>query len=264
MALDPEDPLIPLPWQMENIRAYRSQRASESEKKQLELEKLRLDLAERRKEQEMASPSGRAAMAADVAAFLEQEKQKEFGVPIGGEVGAMTTRAGGPSLLEATRMQGEMDVEARVRDARRQAMMNFAAGEKSLLPTAKIDIGGVSATVPFESVGEKMSQAYKQKYRGLVPVIAEKNMAEGYDRDSAIRKASEDVGNSLIKKNLNGEIPIYAIDGVTVMKFMPEKEAEEKWQDPKTPQFIRNQLEQYFGPAGQSSAQNWVKSRIGR
>ena len=64
-------------------QAMRQQFAMDAEKQSLELEKLQLDLAEKRKEQEMSSPSGRATQAADIAAFLEQEKQKESGIPIG-------------------------------------------------------------------------------------------------------------------------------------------------------------------------------------
>lgn len=50
MPPDPEDPLIPMPWQMEQIRAYRAQQAAEAQKqaeqdelRRLSLEKAKLD-----------------------------------------------------------------------------------------------------------------------------------------------------------------------------------------------------------------------------
>lgn len=263
MALDPNDPLIPLPWQMDQIRAYRAQKAIEAEQDRMKMEERALDLAAKRRKQEMESPSGRATTAAEVAAKIEEMNQEEKGIPIGKDIGKQMLKAGGPSILEATKMQGKMDVESRAREAYKNALSEYLVRE-SLTPSAKVDVGGMTATVPFQSAGEKMSQAYKQQYQSMVPVVAEKYIAEGYDRDSAIRKASEDVGSTLIKKNFNGEIPIYGIDGQTVMQFLPQKEAIKMFQDPKTPKFIANQLEQYFGPKGQSAARDWVKSRIGR
>ena len=81
MALDPNDPLIPLPWQMGNIRAYRAQKAIEAEKDRLKFEELQLDLAEKRRRQEMESPSGRGTTAAEVAAKIEEINQEEKGIP---------------------------------------------------------------------------------------------------------------------------------------------------------------------------------------
>ena len=65
------------PFKLYESDAYKQARAMQAEKAQLELEKLQLDLAEKRREQELSSPSGRATMAADIAATLEQDRQKE-------------------------------------------------------------------------------------------------------------------------------------------------------------------------------------------
>lgn len=235
-------------------------RSLEESRKALEMENKMLELEQRRRE----TPEGRVGQAEMLGTLLERSRQQREGIQIGPEIGAAATAAGGPSLLEASRMQGDLLVRERARQMREAAMENMLAGGQGIVPTAKVDVGGITATVPFQSAGEKMSQAYKQQYQGMVPVVAEKYIAEGYDRDSAIRKASEDVGNNLIKKGFNGEIPIYAIDGQTVMQFLPQREAIKMYQDPKTPKFIASQLEQYFGPKGQSAAQDWVKSRIGR
>ena len=135
------------PFKLFESDAYKQAQAMQAEKQSLELEKLQLDLAEKRKEQEMSSPSGRATRAGEIAAFLEQEQQKDVGIPIGEQMASKMVAQGGPGILEATKMQGELDVEARVRQAKRDAMMNMAAGEKSLLPTANVDLGGVKQTV---------------------------------------------------------------------------------------------------------------------
>ena len=135
-------------------KAYEQMKYNQAMKSGLELEKLQLDLAKARNEQEMESPSGRATRAAEVAAFLEQEQQKEVGIPIGQEMGARMTAAGGPSILEATKMQGELDVEARIRDAKQRSMENYLAGEKSLMPTASVDVGGVRQTVLAPQAGK--------------------------------------------------------------------------------------------------------------
>lgn len=259
MALDPEDPLIPLPWQMENIRAYRAQRGVEAEMDRMRAEKLRLDLEEARAK----TLPGRVGEAEQLAMIEERTRQRREGTPIGGEVGRMATSAGGPSLLEATRMQQDLEVQRRAEQARLGAIEQYGI-ERGLTPTAKIDMGGMSATVPFVSAGEKMEKAYRQQYKSMMPVLTEKNIADGYDRDSAARKASKDIGDTLIKSRNNGDIPIYAIDGETVMQFLPQKEARKMYQDPETPKFIQDQLVQYFGPKEQSSAQNWIKSRTGR
>lgn len=226
------------------------------------LEKVRADVQKSQEE----TFAGRVALGERLAMIQERDRQAREGVAIGADVAERVlapSSKGGIGLLEGTKMQSEMELQNRMERGRLGAIQQYGI-EKGILPTAKVDVGGITATVPFQSAGEKMSQAYRQQYQGMVPVVAEKYMAEGYDRDSAIRKASEDVGNTLIKKNFNGDIPIYAIDGQTVMQFLPQKEAIKMFQDPKTPKFIANQLEQYFGPKGQSAAQDWVKSRIGR
>ena len=44
MALDPNDPLIPMPWQMEGIRAYRASKAAKAEEDSLRMQQLRLSV----------------------------------------------------------------------------------------------------------------------------------------------------------------------------------------------------------------------------
>ena len=244
-------------------QAMRNKIAMDSEKQSLELQRLQLDLAEKRKEQEMSSPSGRATQAADIAAFLEQEKQKESGIPIGEQMASKMVAQGGPGILEATKMQGELDVEARVRQAKRDAMMNFAAGEKSLLPTASVDIGGVKQTVLAPQVGKTTADINEQIWQAQVPQLTKAYIAQGYDPDTAVKMAGSDVTKNLFKAQSSGKVVLTSNDGMSTISYTNEQ-AQKMWQDPLTPKFIKTQLNNFFGESEQPAAANWVKTRLGR
>jgi len=262
MPLDPNDPLIPMPWQMDSIRAYRASRAMQAEEDALKMERLRQEVSKGYQEQEMSSASGRAAKAADIAATLEQDKQKQFGTPIQEGMAQRMTTAGGPSILDATRMQSELDVSGKVAEARKAALMNFAAGEKSLLPTANIDVGGVKQTVLAPEAGKTGADIYGQIYRSQVPRLAETYIAEGYDRDTAVRMASADIRKELVKASTGGKVILPVGDGGTIS--YSNEEAERKWRDPQTPKGIKMQLNSIFGQQEQPQAASWIKSRLGR
>jgi hypothetical protein len=251
------------PFKLFESDAYKQAQAMQAEKQSLELEKLQLDLAEKRKDQEMSSPSGRATRAGEIAAFLEQEQQKDVGIPIGEEMASKMVAQGGPSILEATKMQGELDVEARIRQARRDAMMNLAAGEKSLLPTASVDLGGVKQTVLAGQAGKTSADIYGQIYRNQVPQVASTYEAEGYDRDSAIRMASQDVRKELVKASTGGKVVLTGADGLSTISYSNEQ-AERMWRDPKTPKGIKVQLNNFFGESEEPTASSYIKSRLGR
>jgi len=251
------------PFKLFESDAYKQAQAMQAEKQSLELEKLQLDLAEKRKEQEMSSPSGRATRAGEIAAFLEQEQQKDVGIPIGEQMASKMVAQGGPGILEATKMQGELDVEARIRQARRDAMMNMAAGEKSLLPTANVDLGGVKQTVLAGQAGKTSADIYGQIYRNQVPQVASTYEAEGYDRDSAIRMASQDVRKELVKASTGGKVVLTGADGLSTISYSNEQ-AERMWRDPKTPKGIKVQLNNFFGESEEPTASSYIKSKTGR
>jgi hypothetical protein len=251
------------PFKLFESDAYKQAQAMQAEKQSLELEKLQLDLAEKRKEQEMSSPSGRATRAGEIAAFLEQEQQKDVGIPIGEQMASKMVAQGGPGILEATKMQGELDVEARVRQAKRDAMMNMAAGEKSLLPTASVDLGGVKQTVLAGQAGKTSADIYGQIYRNQVPQVASTYEAEGYDRDSAIRMASQDVRKELVKASTGGKVVLTGADRLSTISYSNEQ-AERMWRDPKTPKVLKDQLNNFFGESEEPTASSYIKSRLGR
>ena len=253
------------PFKLYESDAYKQARAMESEKRSLELQKLQNDMRMGLLEEQKASeetPKGKANKAAELTAFLEQEKQKEFGIPIGEQMGARMIAPGGPGLLDATRMQGELDVESRMRQARVASIENSLAGEKSLLPSATIDLGGVKQTVLASQAGRTGADIYSQIYQTQVPQVAATYEAEGQSRDTAIKMASADVRSKLTGAASSGKIPLIAANGNPIFITVPQ--AAQLLSSDTTPQFMKNQIEEALGGKEQPVAASWIKSRLGR
>ena len=266
LGLDPEDPLIPMPWQMDSIRAYRAGNAAKAEENALKMERLRQDVEKGRQDVEKAveeTPKGKANKAAELTAFLEQQKQKEYGIPIGEEMGARMTAPGGPSILEASRMQGELDVESRMRKAKVASIENSLAGEKSLLPSATIDLGGVKRTVLAPQIGRTTADINEQIFQAQVPQLTKAYIAQGYDPDTAVKMAGSDVTKNLFKAQSSGKVVLTSSDGMSTISYTNEQ-AQKMWSDPSTPKFIKTQLNNFFGESEQPQAASWIKSRLGR
>jgi hypothetical protein len=243
--------------------AYKQAKAMQAEESALKLQKLRMDIAKGQEESDMSTAIGRAGKAGDIAAFLEQEKQKDVGIPIGEDIGAKMTAKGGPGLLEATKMQGELDIEARVKQARRDAAMNFAAGEKSLLPTASVDVGGVKQTVLAPEVGKTTADINQQIWQAQVPQLTKAYIAQGYDPDTAVKMAGSDVTKNLFKAQSSGKVVLTSNDGMSTISYTNEQ-AQKMWRDPSTPKFIKTQLNNFFGESEEPQAASWIKTRLGR
>jgi len=243
-------------------KAMQQMQYDKAMKSELELQKLQFDVAKAREEADMSTAIGRSSKAADVAAFLEQEKQREFGIPIGEQMASKMVAQGGPSILEATKMQGQLDVEARARQARVEAAKNYLAGEKSLLPTADINLGGVKRTVLAPEAGMAGADIYNQIYRTQVPQLAATYEAEGQPRDTAIKMASADVRSKLTGAASSGKIPLIAANGNPIFVTVPQ--AAQLLDSDITPQFMKNQLREALGGKEEPAAANWVKTRLGR
>ena len=243
-------------------RALQQKQYNDAMKSELELQKLQFDVAKSREDVDMATAVGRSSKAGDIAAFLEQEKQKDVGIPIGEQMASKMVAQGGPSILEATKMQGELDVEARARQARVDAAKNYLAGEKSLLPTADINLGGVKRTVLAEEVGTAGADVYSRIYRTQVPQVAATYEAEGQSRDNAIKMASADVRSKLTGAASSGKIPLIAANGNPIFVTVPQ--AAQLLDSDITPQFMKNQLREALGGKEEPQAASWIKSRLGR
>jgi hypothetical protein len=243
-------------------KAMQQMQYDKAMKSELELQKLQFDVAKAREDYDMSTALGRASKAGDIATFLEQEKQKDVGIPIGEEMGSRMVEKGGPSILEATKMQGQFDVESRARQARVEAAKNYLAGEKSLLPTADINLGGVKRTVLAPEAGMAGADIYTQIYRTQVPQLAATYEAEGQPRDTAIKMASADVRSKLTGAASSGKIPLIAANGNPIFVTVPQ--AAQLLDSDITPQFMKNQLREALGGKEEPAAANWVKTRLGR
>jgi hypothetical protein len=250
--------------------AYKQAKAMKAEEEALKMERLRMDiekgrmdLAKGREEETMSTPIGRAGRAGEIAAFLEQEKQKDVGIPLSEQMGSRMVEKGGPSILEATKMQGELDVEAKIREARRMSMENLLAGEKSLLPTASVDVGGVKQTVLAPQVGKTTADINEQIFQAQVPQLTKAYIAQGYDPDTAVKMAGSDVTKNLFKAQSSGKVVLTSNDGMSTISYTNEQ-AQKMWKDPSTPKFIKTQLNNFFGESEQPAAANWIKTRLGR
>jgi hypothetical protein len=246
-----------------------TQSAREYEQRELLKENIALENAmlERQKKlqdiskAESETLSGRAGQADIAASVLEQARQKRRGVEIGKEVGAEMLEKGGPSILEATKKQAGIDLDLAREQARLGAVEQYMV-EKGLTPTAKIDMGGISATVPFASGGEKMADSYSQIYRSMVPRLSETYQAEGFDRDTSIRMASDQVRKELVKASSSGKVVLMGAGGGTIS--YSNEQAMKMWKDPSTPKSLKAQLDEFFGPSETPRASNWVNTRLGR
>ena len=66
-GLDPQDPLIPMPWQMDSIRAYRASKALAAEEGALKMQKLRFEVEKMQEEKVKSQPDYEAKLAGDIA-----------------------------------------------------------------------------------------------------------------------------------------------------------------------------------------------------
>lgn len=238
-------------------KAYEQMKYNQAMKSGLEMEKLKLDLQEKIRE----TPESKIALAEDMAMRREALKQKQQGIEFG-DVAKNAALQEDLSLLEASKKQGAADIENKMLAARGQAMENILMGGKGLVPTATVNMGGVNQQVLPEQAGRTSSDIYGQVYRNQVPRLAETYIAEGYDRDTAVRMASADVRKELVKASTGGKIILSVGDAGTIS--YSNEEAERKWRDPQTPKAIKTQLNSIFGQSEEPQAQSWIKTRLGR
>lgn len=258
MPLDPNDPLIPMPWQMDDIRAYRASKAMQAEEDALKMEKLRLEVEQKLQER----PESKISKAAELYQAMEQIKQKQEGIPFE-DVAKQAALDKGMSLLEANKQQGLYNIEQAALRGKMAGIEAQLMGERGLAPTANVDIGGIKRTVLATQAGQAMGDAYDQTYQTMVPKLANTYMAEGHDSDTAYKMASVDARNNLLKERSRGNVTIMSSDMQTSYPI-PYAKAEAMWRDPKTPPAQRVQLNKIFGEPEQSTAGNWIKTRLGK
>lgn len=258
MALDPNDPLIPLPWQMDSIRAYRASKALAAEEDALKMQKLRLDVEEKL----MQRPESKINKAAELYQTMEQMKQQQEGVPFG-DVAKKAAIGDNLSLLEASKRQGLYDVEQAGLRGKRAGIEAQLMGQRGLAPTATVSMGGVKQETLPQQVGQTSADIYEQIWRAQVPQLAKSYMAQGYDPDSAVKMAGADVTKNLSKAQSSGKVVLTSKDGMSTISYTNEQ-AQKMWKDPSTPAFLKAQLNNFFGESEQPKAQSWIQTRLGK
>lgn len=258
MPLDPNDPLIPMPWQMDDIRKYRAAQQFEAARKQLQYEKDVMDVQERMRK----TPEGRITEAEELSKRAQEIRQKREGIPFG-DVARDVALGQDKNLLEASKAQGAYDIEQAGMKGRLAGIEAQLMGSKALVPTATVSMGGVKQQVLPEQAGETSKNIYGQIYRSQVPQLADTYMAEGFDRDTAIRMASADIRKELVKASTGGKVVLTSNDGMSTISYSNEQ-AQKMWKDPSTPKFIKTQLNNFFGESEQPNAGSWIKTRLGK
>lgn len=246
------------PFTLYESDAYKQAKQLEGAKKQLEYQKALLDVESKLAER----PESKINKAAEMYQAMEQLKQKQEGIPFE-DVAKQAALDKGMSLLEANKQQGLYNIEQAGLRGKMAGIEAQLMGEKGLAPTANVDIGGIKRTVPATQAGQAMGDAYDQTYQTMVPKLANTYMAEGHDSDTAYKMASVDARNSLLKERSQGNVTIMSSDMQTSYPI-PYAKAEAMWRDPKTPPAQRVQLNKIFGEPEQSTAGNWIKTRLGK
>jgi hypothetical protein len=258
LGLDPEDPLIPLPWQMDRIRAYRASKALAAEEEALKMQNRMLDIEKKLSER----PESKINKAAELYQAMEQLRQKQEGIPFE-DVAKKSAIEDNLNLLEASKRQGLYNIEQAGLKGKMAGIQAQLMGEKGLAPTATVSIGGVKQQALPEQVGQTSADIYQQIFQNQVPQLTKAYIAQGYDPDSAVKMAGADVTKNLFKAQSSGKVVLTSKDGMSTISYTNEQ-AQKMWKDPSTPAFLKAQLNNFFGESEQPKAQSWIQTRLGK
>ena len=244
--------------------AYKRAKQVEATKREIDLEKAQLDLQRSRQELSKAEGetlSGRVGQADIAASVLEQARQKRMGVEIGQEIGREATKAGGLSLLEATGKQAGINLDLAREQARLGAVEQYGI-EKGLTPTAKVDVGGITQTVPAMQAPEMQADMQSRVYNATWPKFTRIYESQGFAPQDAEKMGKDAATKELVKNANSGKINLLLQDGSTLS--VDFSRAMQMAKDPTTAPAIRNQLISVLGETEAPKAPNWVKTRLGR
>lgn len=244
--------------------AYKRARQIEAAKKEIDLEKAQLDLQRSRQELSKAEGetlSGRVGQADIAASVLEQARQKRMGVEIGQEIGREATKAGGLSLLEATQKQAGINLDLAREQARLGAVEQYGI-EKGLTPTAKVDVGGITQTVPAMQAPEMQADMQSRVYNASWPKFSSIYMSQGFSQQDAERMGKDAASKELIKNSNSGKISVLMPDQ-SILSLDLQK-AMQMAKDPSTSPAIKTRLIEALGDIEPPKASTWINTRLGR
>lgn len=246
------------PFTLYESEAYRQAKQLEGAKKQLEYQKALLDVESKLAER----PESKINKAAEMYQAMEQLKQKQEGIPFE-DVAKQAALDKGMSLLEANKQQGLYNIEQAGLRGKMAGIEAQLMGGKGLAPTATVSVGGVKQQVLPEQAGKTTADINRQIFQAQVPQLTQAYMAQGYDPDTSVKMAGADVTKNLFKAQSSGKVVLTSNDGMSTISYTNEQ-AQKMWKDPSTPKFIKTQLNNFFGEPEQSTAGNWIKTRLGK
>lgn len=253
MPLDPNDPLIPMPWQMEDIRKYREAKQFEAARKQLQYEKDVMDMQEKMSK----TPEGRITEAEELTKRAEEIRQKREGIQFG-DVARDVAIGQNKSLLEASKAQGIYNIEQAALGARQAAIENILAGGKGLVPTEKYDYQGVSGVTLRGQGAGQLSNARRNVFQADYNDFFDMAKFQGADDQQAHQIAIQKSEQKALKSQ--DKISILLPGGGTFVST-PEKMNQMR-DDPNTPKDVRDAIISQWGAGNKQTAQSWLSSRI--
>lgn len=245
------------PFTLYESDAYKRAKELEGAKRELEYQKTLLDVQEKMRE----TPEAKIATAEDMAMRIEALKQKKEGIKFG-DVAKKAALEDNLSLLEAGKLQGRSDIENRMLSARSQAMENILTGGQGLVPTAKVDVGGITQTVPSESAPMVQADTQTQVYNASVPKFKSIFMSQGYSEQDAARMAADSASKEIIKNSNSGKISVLLPDQ-SILSLDLQK-AMQMAKDPSTSPAIKKKLVEALGDFEPPKASAWINTRLGR
>ena len=253
MPLDPNDPLIPLPWQMDSIRAYRASKAMQAEEDALKMQKLRLDIEKGLEER----PESKISKAAELYQAMEQMKQQKEGVPFE-EVAKQAALDKGMNLLEASKQQGLYNIEQAGLRGKMAGIEAQLTGQKSLVPTEQYKYQGVSGSALRGQGAGQLSNARRNVFQADYNDFFDMAKFQGADDQQAHQIAIQKSEQKALKSQ--DKISILLPGGGTFVST-PEK-LNQMRDDPNTPQGVREAIITQWGAGNKQTAQSWLSSRI--
>jgi hypothetical protein len=224
------------------------------------IDKLRFDI-EKAREETMA---GRAELGERIAMINERDRQAKEGVAIGSDVAKRVlspSAKGGIGLLEGTKMQSEMELQNRMEQGRLGAIQQYGV-EKGIIPSAKVDVGGITQTVPAMQAPQIQADTQTEIYNASVPRLKGIFLSQGYSEQEATKLASDAATKEIIKNSNSGKISMLLQDGSIVSLDL--QKAMQMAKDPSTPPSIKSQIIKALGETETPSASTWVNTRLGR
>jgi len=237
-------------------QAYQQMKVSQAMKNELEAQKLQLDLQKSIQENQLLTPRGRASIAAENAIALEQMRQKEEGVDI-----SKTPNVAGKSLLDMTKEEGQKLVNQRANQAQRAAIENFLL-DKSILPKAKYEAGGVSGEALLTQAPQTQSNVRRQVYQNDYNDFYDMYLHAGQSPQVAHENAVTAAGQKQMKADSSGKVTVM-LPNFGSLTTTPEK-LNKLYNAPDTPEPVRNAIgTQWAGEQKKASGSDWVRNKLG-